>query len=70
MNTCDTCKWWKPLDGEPNEPLMMVCFNEHIHCDVSMVGGDANCACDAYPEHHSGRMVTGPKFGCVHHEAK
>lgn len=67
MNTCDTCKWW---DSE-------AVFMEYIRrCRCAKfdvvpeeplcLSGVVQCGMDAGHVY----LATGPKFGCVHHEAK
>lgn len=63
MNTCDSCRWWGS--------------------DVSSEEEDHNKECEKAtwfrPNDDDGfgidsginsRIVTGPKFGCIHHEPK
>jgi len=66
MNTCDTCKWWCKSLEETDKPPMQ-CDNDKLHLDLR---GNDTCGCDGYTEHRSGAMITGPQFGCVHHEPK
>lgn len=60
MNTCDTCKWWNAL---PNS-------NDRF-CLHPKVGGLGDGKDDeAYHDYEDVYIMTGPKFGCVHHEPK
>lgn len=58
MNTCDTCKWWQDQWDEGNEGL---CKNSKVY-----ESEDAHVIvyADSQP------IVTGSKFGCIHHESK
>lgn len=72
MNTCDSCKWW--IAALPEEDceigVMRFCKNSKLHADLfddhdlsdemGQFGMDAG-----YPV-----QITGPKFGCIHHETK
>lgn len=64
MNTCDTCKWWedfklkrKPCGGCSNLKLSRY-----------QVSPDGLCINNQ--DMDGQQPVTGPKFGCVHHEPK
>ena len=59
MNTCDTCKWWGGLSDEP--PMRK--------CKKQDWGEDSVYIANAEP-YGGGEVVTGPKFGCIHHEPK
>lgn len=65
MNTCDTCKWWRKEQDRDG-------FTDR-ECENPKIGyfskGEDACIChDA--EGYSGYITTGPKFGCIHWEAK
>lgn len=61
MNTCDTCKWWMSRDY-PH----CVCENKKVSDGTpSQIPNEAYLAV-----HDEGEFVTGPKFGCIHHEPK
>lgn len=69
MNTCDTCRWWvKENTIAVDRSDGMVCGN--VNKLSSELDGEDTCGCHAFTDHASGLMRTGPKFGCVHHEAK
>lgn len=68
MNTCDTCKWWGTSPEPRFEPHLRGCSSdknmagyhvEHVPDDGMLVENDEGWG-----------FVTGPKFGCVHHELK
>jgi len=69
MSTCDTCKHWAPY-GSKNVPKypphMSLCW----HLWVGPVNPDGTERTDYLSTMSLGRAVTGPKFGCVHHEPK
>jgi len=73
MNTCDTCKWWDtedvhtlcssiagdckfPKSLTPEQMLRGVDIPEDW-CDTQIGDDDRTM------------FLTGPKFGCIHHEA-
>lgn len=61
MNTCDTCKWWE------------LCFPKSTdhQCGHEKVGWLLNSAPDAAThDYEDVPIITGPKFGCIHHEPK
>lgn len=60
MNTCDSCKWWGKPSKEHNGRFRW--------CDCAMVDGSSMTIADEEP-FSAGVIVTGPKFGCIHHEA-
>ena len=68
MDTCKTCKWWKPCD---------------TFWAVLRGRGDCEYRCyeDPFPDLAwpydygdrdivSARLSTGPDFGCIHHEKR
>lgn len=66
MNTCDTCKFW--FARCEDDRTETICTNENLDCDKR---GETACGCDAYAEgNRTGAILTGPKFGCIHHESK
>jgi hypothetical protein len=72
MTTCDTCKHWGPHVNQSKiaNPIMGACKSPAIdHQDAMGVADNPSFAfvdCPAEP----GKLVTGPKFGCVHWEGK
>lgn len=69
MNTCDTCKWWDRQSYSVDPPFVgRKCFSPlfedsgsgNPEGSVTQSGMDAG-----YVE-----LLTGPKFGCIHHESK
>lgn len=66
MNTCDTCKWWAPYGSDvPKYPKgISLCWHDRIGPIDPLPARD-----DKFLSTMSlSRAVTGPKFGCVHHE--
>jgi hypothetical protein len=62
--TCDTCVWWfKPVD---EWKLHGVCAHQKL------VGGEAGDidGLDTDEVNCTTGVTSGPKFGCIHHEAK
>lgn len=71
MNTCDTCKWWgnkKEAYSDTGSDNIKPCGSPCI--DTDYTGED--CAEVENNGHQDERsfFITGPKFGCVHHESK
>lgn len=64
MNTCDTCKWWTMETGPYGRLPERAC--SHIKLSDDSEGDDRL----NYEMHEGGRLFTGPKFGCIHHEPK
>jgi hypothetical protein len=64
MNTCDTCKWWGDKDISAGENMSF--------CEKDLMPGipDSIQAEDIPKFSGYARIVTGPKFGCIHHEPK
>lgn len=67
MPTCDTCKYWKASYLKKGK---MCCdFIDTISAEKP----PSNVELEATASDDSGLMaelVTGPKFGCVHHQSK
>lgn len=63
MNTCDTCWWWLGTDISAGVNMRF--------CKKRMMPGsdESMQAEDIYPFTDYARIVTGPKFGCVHHQS-
>lgn len=62
MNTCETCKWWRPPDEFEirNGRVQGYCGHEKFDDDNAedgVYGGENGCL-----------VHTGPDFGCIHHE--
>lgn len=66
MNTCKTCRWWAGIQEEMRGCLFVENFENQSKQDLFAVGE----ACDRYGDRHFPCVVTGPDFGCVHHESK
>lgn len=65
MNTCDTCKWWREQKNIDHVP------EGQCYCPGITTGGYPleNGAVFGYPVGGQ-HLLTGPKFGCIHHEPK
>lgn len=66
MKTCKTCKWWhKSIIQMTHEESVTVeldvCANPSVHNPLSGIEAIATTAFK-YP------IITGPDFGCIHHE--
>lgn len=69
MNTCKTCKWWRPFNVSGASKIFGM-----GQCENDLLAGGG------YPSPngmHAGEVwsnpcspMTGPEFGCVHHESK
>lgn len=70
MNTCDTCKWWSVYGSHtaPRYPRnLSLCW----HHNIGPIDGTLTQLDDYLSTTQFGvRAVTGPKFGCIHHEPK
>ena len=70
MNTCDTCKWWGDVsrcDITGNQ------YGQNKQCDHIVRDGGVSYESSVSPIHdnnYRSDLYTGPKFGCIHHEAK
>lgn len=69
MNTCDTCKWWgmeqyrHVFDGDD----FKLCGNTKVNeWKGSNTDPDTVCLHKSIDT----SIITGPKFGCIHWEAK
>jgi hypothetical protein len=64
MNTCKTCKWWN------NNPLGNEIPNTWGYCDeLERISGDIPPV-DGLLAIYADAILTGPDFGCVHHQEK
>lgn len=66
MNTCKTCKWWANIPDEMRGCLFVETFEYQSKPDLFAVEE----ACDGYGDRRVPCVVTGPEFGCIHHEEK
>lgn len=65
MNTCDTCKFWMPRkDARFAHSTARECRSDKVS---ELAYGDDTLS---YSYHEDGEILTGPKFGCIHHEPK
>lgn len=67
MSTCKTCKYWDseildPIHFKGERENMRLCNNEDL-CDM---GDNKLSAGETWGS--AQRPMTGPNFGCVHHE--
>lgn len=67
MNTCDQCKWWIAPKDSDDHHNMGDCDNPKLECDDPEV---QDCLFAGEVWSSGCRPSTGPKFGCVHWEAK
>lgn len=61
METCKTCKWWEvatSLGGQPQK---------YGNCENVMSSKPVS---DRIYEDEYTHVMTGPDFGCIHHEPK
>lgn len=69
MSTCETCRWWgvdTPVNPENLHLIRLPCSYTHMTSGAGMLDDGG-----AFPEGDvSGRILTGPCFGCVNHESK
>jgi len=63
MNTCDNCKHWEPPGEGSDHRNMGACKNELL----VKIGVNTLTAGEVWGQHLEPN--TGPKFGCIHHEA-
>lgn len=64
MNTCDTCKWWRNFNL--SERNCGGCENQKLSNYSVWPDG-----CVINNQDMDGQQpVTGPKFGCIHHDPK
>lgn len=70
MNTCDTCKWWEGPSGISFRSIGK-CKNESLGRVVLILDIEPdNLGVFGISDEEKHPVVTGPKFGCVHHEPK
>lgn len=70
MNTCDTCKHWNKVSGFSGTHEWCNDFGE---CSMLVVAADDNHAEQdrlALVPDYGESVLTGPKFGCCHWEAR
>lgn len=79
MPRCETCNWWGNPKGERDFPGAsgevpgLIYPKSHRVCAqafVSMFGRNAKVKRSSIVLTFDSVGLTGPKFGCVHHEAK
>jgi hypothetical protein len=72
MSTCDTCKHWVPVPVKHPRNYQSAAINAGGLCEHDKIresdGHDEDALVYSYLE--GGYFWTGPRFGCVHHEAK
>jgi len=59
MNLCESCKYFKP----PH------CMSDKVYDGASMYAPDFSADCFG-TSYNDSTIIVGPKFGCVHWEAK
>lgn len=78
MSTCDTCRHWTKQVPTEQEVEFLKYTNQNQEFGVCEkgIGGVANypdiagCVGDGRVEDGTGNGITGPKFGCIHWEAR
>ncbi len=85
MSTCDTCKWWQATDFilnpyHPDEEKRLReievttrdCKNPKLDGDIDVRSQllDATEARPFAADEHGIGLMTGAKFGCIHHHHK
>lgn len=73
MNTCDTCKHFTPDDTytDTGDCAMTGDVNDFsFDNETGKLGIDPTRAYGSDYESYSASVVVGPKFGCIHWEAK
>ena len=69
MNTCDTCKWWKPPEGDSEKlicPKIGECGNQKFLKYLGDTMEDEMWAGES--PSYANQPLTGPKFGCIQWE--
>lgn len=61
MNTCDTCKFWRPEGGSS---CYGYCQSGKIKYPTTSNPTDDDILC------YQTAPLFGPKFGCIHHQPK
>lgn len=75
MNTCDTCKWWVDRSRNCETYFGKVCANRKVsgstprNADENMILPEKETDLAALNGCQPDVFYTGPKFGCIHHEA-
>lgn len=64
MNTCDTCKWWGAGSWGSTDEIQS-CGKMENRDDT-----DGERIAFAIDKEGNQGFFSGPKFGCIHHEAK
>lgn len=72
MNTCATCKHWQPnIAGKPQRPIG-ACYAPKMQSSTLAIMDDPTAAglddCWSAVNAPPIVLLTGPKFGCIHHE--
>lgn len=67
LGTCKTCRWWGLLGSHTDLP-MKACSAPHLTDADDICDHPTHAMIDA--EEGSGKLVTGPDFGCIHHEER
>lgn len=75
FETCDTCKWWSQPQifsdggGHLYRKVLGTCFNQRLLEQFRPV--EVASVIVAPPDSAAtDELLTGPKFGCVHHESR
>lgn len=69
MNTCKSCKWWgvNLADAHLQDGYGSCDFPEMLEDVRHQIPADDNAYCYT---NEPGNIMTGPNFGCIHHEPK
>lgn len=68
MNTCDTCKWWEANFHGTRDVAPTSCMNPKLRKAYWEEVGVNEAASYDESSRKIPSLVTGPKFGCIHHE--
>ncbi len=72
MQTCKTCKWWLEVTDRQLKSMAEQSLSLKCECGVlNAKGGDDGIRFETeWPWDGEEWFVTGPDFGCIHHEEK
>lgn len=68
MNTCKTCRYWGEGFYRDDDADRICDHPKHGECVDSNHKGATDLL--IYPYSEGASFITGPNFGCIHHEAK
>lgn len=72
MNTCDTCKYWRIAEAVAilSNSTHALCGHPKLASTNATTGGGSDYEDGAEDGEAYSGIYTGPKFGCIHWEAK